>query len=183
MCLYWKAYRGPPSGLRECVNGLFWLRECVKIEKKLRECVNWKRLAWTWKSIFQLRECVNLPSFLREPVNFSFSICASLPDFWQFSRFFPKIFPISRKIGFAWGFAQIVKLRNFFHNGRFEEEILYTIRTIRTFSSIMAGNLRKSTICEKPLFRNISSSCSGLDISGSGRLSNRVIMKSNQKLC
>ena len=31
---------GAPSGLREYVNGLFWLRECVKIEKKLRECVN-----------------------------------------------------------------------------------------------------------------------------------------------
>ena len=35
---------GAPSGLRECVNGLFWLRGCVKMEKKLRECVNWKNL-------------------------------------------------------------------------------------------------------------------------------------------
>ena len=50
------------------------------------------------------------------------------------------------------GFAQIVKLRNFFHNGGFEEEIIYTIRTIRTFSSNMAANLRNLTICAKPLF-------------------------------
>ena len=48
-------------------------------------------------------------------------------------------------------FHKIVKLRNFFHNGGFEEEILYTIRTIRMFSSIMAANLRNLTICEKPL--------------------------------
>ena len=52
------------------------------------------------------------------------------------------------------GFAQIVKLRNFFHNGGFEEENLYTIRTIRMFSSIMAANLRNLTICAKPLYKS-----------------------------
>ena len=47
---------GAPSGLRECVNGLFWLRECVKIEKKLRECVNWKDLRERENPFFY---CVN----------------------------------------------------------------------------------------------------------------------------
>ena len=47
---------GPPSGLRECVNGLFWLRECVKIEKKLRECVNRKALRERENPFFY---CVN----------------------------------------------------------------------------------------------------------------------------
>ena len=47
----------PPSGLRECVNGLFYLRECVKIEKKLRECVNLKSLRERENPFFH---CVNV---------------------------------------------------------------------------------------------------------------------------
>ena len=43
---------GPPSGLRECVNGPFQLRECVKIEKKLRECVNVESLRERENSFF-----------------------------------------------------------------------------------------------------------------------------------
>ena len=78
-----------------------WMRENRKKIVWMREL---KRLAWTWKSIFLLRECVNLPCFSRVRVYFPFSpkFMQISPIFDNFSRFFRKISPISRKIGFAW---------------------------------------------------------------------------------
>ena len=95
----------------QCPQRLAWMREwaffgCVNAWKSKKNCVN----AWIEKT------CVNVKiqfsvAWMRESALFfvwtrEFSlftqICANFPDFWHFSRFFPKISPISRKIGFAW---------------------------------------------------------------------------------
>ena len=92
-----------PSGLRECVNGLFWLRECVKMGKKSRECVNWKNLREREKRLFDCVNCVNLPCFLREHVNFPFhpNLC-KFPRFFNISPTFSKDFPENRVCVNAW---------------------------------------------------------------------------------
>ena len=85
----------PPSGLRECVNGLFWLSECVKMEKKLSECVKINFL------IARMRESA---LFLRKFLNFSFSqIFKYFPDLSEnFSRFPKKLGLHEFPEKFAW---------------------------------------------------------------------------------
>ena len=97
LCFYLYGYYlykcGAPSGLRECVNGLFWLRECVKMEKKLRECMNWKNLRERENPLFDCKNAWICPIFawIRTWI-FPFSpIFKYFPDFSEnFSRF-PKI--------------------------------------------------------------------------------------------
>ena len=88
----------PPSGLRKCVNGLFWLRECVKIEKKLRECVNMPYFfAWTREFSLFTQICAIFPIFDNSP---------------DFSEHFPD-FP---KIEFAWISRKLAWMREFQKN-------------------------------------------------------------------
>ena len=74
------------NGKKNCVN--VWIEKtCVNIKNNFS-------IAWMRESALFLAWKCEFPLFTQ--------ICANFPDFWIFTRFFPKISPNSHRIGFAW---------------------------------------------------------------------------------